>query len=178
MAMNIIAVARNVEHLSQAALAKKLGLSRPFVVRAEQACYNEPGQVLTHYVARALKLSPGEVIDNYRMFQSSHRKETIENKFGSIEKLGGPVAAPYELDDTDKHIVFSHQLFQKWREGYWNTVTAFSVDMCVHPYSVAHYEDGDMYEMPGQLFNVLKENDLLEPTFLADKRWYYALDAA
>lgn len=175
MAINPIRIARNNDnYISQAALAKKIGVSRPFIVRAEQGCYVEPGTSLTHYCAKLLNLSPNKVVAKYKDFQRSQRIETLTNKFHDVKKLGGPIAAPMELDDEGKKIIFNHQLFMEWREGYWNTVTAFSTDMCVHPYSVAHYEDGDMYGMPDQLREVMIETGLLLPSFLHDKRWYYA----
>ena len=173
MAMNPIRIARNMENLSQSALARRLGLSRPFIVRAEQGCYDKPGTPLTHYCARVMKINPTQVLELYHLFQSSQRKETLA-KHAGIETLAAPVAAPLELDDKDREILFNHQLFQRWREGYWNTVTDFSVAMCVHPYSVAHYEDGDMYGMPKQLFEVLTETGLIDPSFNKDVRWYYA----
>lgn len=174
--MNPIRVARNLETLSQGALATKLGLSRPYIVRAEQGCYVRPGTPLEHFVSRTMRIPPQEVMRKYREFQSSQRKFTIEQRLYGMEKLGAP--AEISSEEDTKHIVFPHQLFAKWREGYWATVTQFSVDLCVHPYSVAHYEDGDMYSMPEQLREVLTECNLLDEGFLNDKRWYYAADAA
>ena len=173
MALNPIRIARNMDNFSQVALAKNIGVSRPFVVRAEQGCYVEPGQVLTHYCARRLGISPTAVIEKYKAFQSSQRYETLNNKFDRIEVLAAPVAVNSN-EPVNKDLVFNHQLFSQWRESYWNTVTQFSIDMCVHPYSVSHYEDGDMYGMPSQLINVLTECKLLDPNFNTGVRWYYA----
>lgn len=172
MPINPIRTARASENKSQKELASIIGVSRPFVTRAEQGCYETPGTPLTHYCAKVLGVSPAKVHEMYFAFQRAQRRLTMENKF-DIKPLTAPPGAA-ETSNRPKCLTFNHELFKDWREQYWNTVTSFCIDMCIHPYSASHYESGDMYSMPEQIKSVMTECELLDRSFDPSVRWFYA----
>lgn len=172
---NPIYFARTSEQLSQASLAKRLGLARPFIIRVEQGCYKTPGDILTDYASQVLELSPKQIIGDYKAFQQAVRINTLRTKV-TVEPITGPVPA----QDQNKNFsservatrIFSHDVFRDWREETWPTLTAFCIDMCVHPSSVNKYENGSMLHMPEQLVSVLQETGLIG-NIEYTTRWYY-----
>jgi transcriptional regulator with XRE-family HTH domain len=169
MTINPIRYARATEHKSQQQVAKELGVSRPFIIRSEQGCYNEPSKSIADYAARVLNTSRKDIKERYEAYQLYHRQETVDLK---------PDITALKPDSShaliEKHVIWNHEVFKTWREAHWNSVTSFCIDLCIHPYSVAAYEDGKMYSMPDQVELALRQTGLIDNDFKVKERWYYA----
>lgn len=178
--MNPIRYARSLDQLSQAKLARKLQISRPFLIRVEQGCYKTPGSDLTNYAAQTLTVTPRRITETYINFQTARRYSTLDSLTG-LSGLVGPVAAPSNITKNSSEGVatvnlrriFVHEQFKEWREGYWSSAIDFAVSFCVHPDSVRKYELGQMLRMPEQLQDVLRQCNLIG-NIDVDRRWYYA----
>ncbi|WP_190221157.1 helix-turn-helix domain-containing protein [Streptomyces griseosporeus] len=150
--MNPITDGRLSKGLSMPALAKRLGLSRQYLSRAEQGTYSSLNPALQKWVANALSIEPAAVHRRYVQFQKASRRATVER----IE----PTRLNRRMSREPGHIIF-----ERWRSGYWSSPTQFAVGLCVHPDMVQRYEEGIQKQMPKQVFDALYENDLI------DKSW-------
>lgn len=137
--------------LSGPALAKRLGLSRQYLNRAEQGTYTSLNPALLKWVSNALRIDVTSVKKRYLIFQQATRQATIEK------------VDPHKLVRHNSQP--SHKLFEQWRNGYWTSPTQFAVAFCVHPDSVQKYEEGIQKTMPGQIRNALEEVNLLDKNF-------------
>lgn len=149
--MNPITDARIGVSMSGPGLAKKLGLSRQYVNRAEQGTYSSLNPELVRWVGVTLSIDTRSVIRRYNIFQKATREATVEK----IE--------PHKLERSGNEP--GHVLFERWRSGYWTSPTQFAVAFCVHPDSVQKYEEGIQKTMPGQIQNALREVNLLADNF-------------
>lgn len=174
--VNPIRYARSLDQLSQAKLARALAISRPFLIRVEQGCYKTPGDQLINYASKTLEIPVEKINLMYINYQMMRRAIALESLM-ELTPISGPVAAQVIQEKSHSERVatriFNHQVFREWREGYWNSVSDFSVAMCVHPDSVRKYELGEMLRMPEQLQDVLRQCNLLG-NIDTDTRWYYA----
>lgn len=147
---------------SQNRLAKDLALDRSYIIRAEKGLYTLPSDTLIRYASASLGISVSTVIDRYKSYQTSIRENTLSAKFENLIPLHVTISNPLNPIGDPNANETPGQVFKAWRELYWNTVTNFCNDMCVHPTSVSGFETGSISRMPRQLFDVLNEYDLLD----------------
>lgn len=134
--------------LSSQGLAKKLGLSKQYMSRAEQGTYSSLNPALQKWVSNALNISPESVRQRYVKFQQAQRRATAERIDPHILKVNGSEAL--------------HITFERWRSGYFPSPMAFATAFCVHPDSVQKYEEGIQKSMPIQIKNALEEVNLID----------------
>lgn len=146
---NPITDARLEKSMSGPALAKRLGLSRQYLSRAEQGTYASLNPALQRWVSNALNIHPDAVKQRYVAFQKKQRLETFDR------------IQPHRLERHDSHESGS-TLFERWREGYWTSPTQFAIAFCVHPDTVQKYEEGIQKKMPGDIFRALLEVNLID----------------
>ena len=137
--------------LSSQGLAKKLGLSKQYMSRAEQGTYSSLNPALQKWVSNVLNISPESVRQRYVKFQQTQRRATVERIDPHHLKANGS-EAPYIT-------------FERWRSGYWTSPMQFANAFCVHPDSVQKYEEGIQKMMPIQIRNALEEVNLLDPSW-------------
>jgi transcriptional regulator with XRE-family HTH domain len=148
---NPITDARLEQSFSGPALAKRLGLSRQYLNRAEQGTYTSLNPSLKRWVSNALNISPESVHQRYVQFQKAQRRATTERV--------DPVKLERRSGDNEPGYI----IFERWRNGYWTSPTQFSIAFCVHPDAVQKYEEGIQKRMPEQIRNALEESKLLDP---------------
>lgn len=146
---NPITDARLEKSFSGPALAKRLGLSRQYISRAEQGTYTSLNPALQKWVANALLIHPEAVKQRYVAFQKKQRLETL-NK-----------VQPHKLERHESSEP-GNVIFERWREGYWTSPTQFAIAFCVHPDTVTKYEEGIQRKMPGDIFRALSEVNLID----------------
>lgn len=150
---NPIVAARLEVAITGNMLGKKLGLSRQYISRAEQGTYSSLNPALVKWVANASNISTNAVTARYQLFQKMQRQATIEQ------------VDPHKLERHDSTEA-GHKIFERWRSGYWTSSVAFAIAFCVHPDLVTKYEEGIQLKMPKQVSDALKENELLEESWL------------
>lgn len=150
---NPITDARIMQAISANQLAKRLGLSRQYLSRAEQGTYSNLNPALKRWVANALSIGVASVEKRYLVFQAAQRRATVEK------------IDPHRLErhSSDEP---GHVIFERWRNGYWSSPMSFAVAMCVHPDSVQKYEEGIQKKMPDQLHFALSQMDLIESNWV------------
>lgn len=146
--INPIVEARLEMSISANMLAKRLGLSRQYISRAEAGTYSSLNPALLKWVSNALSIHVRDVAANYEKFQSYRRHETVE-KFEPH---------PLRRNGSEKE----HLTFERWRNGYWPSPNAFATAFCVHPDTVQKYEEGIQETMPRMIKNALEEVKLLD----------------
>ena len=151
--INPIVEARLDQAMTSNSLAKKLGLSRQYMSRAEQGTYTSLNPQLIKWVAESQGIHPRSVEDKYRRFQHHKRIDTVDEVQPHILRRNGSEA--------------EHLTFERWRSGYWTSPLAFAVAFCVHPDSVQKYEEGIQRGMPQQIKIALEQVKLLEPDWEA-----------
>lgn len=139
--------------MSSQGLAKKLGLSKQYMSRAEQGTYSSLNPALQKWVSNALNISPESVRQRYVKFQQAQRRATKDRTNPHVLRRNGSEAA--------------HLTFERWRSGYWTSPMQFATAFCVHPDSVQKYEEGIQKMMPAQIKNALEEVNLLDPSWEA-----------
>lgn len=147
--VNPVVQARLQMAMNSNALARRLGLSRQYISRAEQGTYSSLNPTLLKWTSDALAIDRRWVEKSYANFQSSQRRATVEK------------IAPVRLERADGDMSPGGYLFEKWRSSYWYSVNAFAVDFCVHPNLVTKYEEGDQDNMPKQIKAALEETNLI-----------------
>lgn len=150
---NPIVDARLKMALSGQALAKRLGLSRQYLSRAERGTYSSLNPSLIRWVANAESISSGAVVLRYAQFQKAHRLETLET------------VQPAQLIRLGENGAPGNEIFKHWRESYWPSHMGFANAFCVHPDSVLKYEDGIQKTMPKTIRDSLAEVNLIEPNW-------------
>jgi transcriptional regulator with XRE-family HTH domain len=146
---NPVTEARLAMALSGPALAKRLGLSRQYLSRAEQGTYSSLNPALLRWVSNAMHWTATSTERRYEQFQRAQRRATREK----IE--------PHKLERHDSKSP-GGVIFERWRSGYWNSPTAFAIAFCVHPDLVTKYEEGIAKAMPKQIRQALAEVNLIE----------------
>ena len=139
--------------MSANALAKRLGLSRQYISRAEQGTYSSLNPALLKWTSDTLAITVKWVVQGYEHFQNTQRRATTEK----IE--------PHRLIRHSGNFSPGGVLFERWRSGYWNSPTAFAIDFCVHPDLVTKYEEGIQKTMPKVIRQALIENQLLDESW-------------
>lgn len=140
--------------LSSTALAKKLGLSRQYLNRAEQGTYSSLNPALKKWTANTLGIGVTDVEKRYLQFQNATRAATVE----SVD--------PHKLERHENNTNQpGYQIFEQWRSGYWPSSFAFSNAFCIHPETVRNYEEGMRPEMPTLMVEILTEFKLIDPDF-------------
>lgn len=169
--MNPITSARIEAGLSKNALSRKLRLSKTFIIRAEQACYMNPGTRLVDFSTNQLNISKNLFFKRYNLFVDETRKRNSDGiepiKINRAEKikqtrminLGRPVKT-----------LLSHEIFKEWREEHWHSIVNFSAALCVHPQSVESYEKGGYDSMPVLIQDALYSVGLIDSSFSPDLR--------
>jgi transcriptional regulator with XRE-family HTH domain len=152
--INPIIDARLQISLSAVGLAKKLGLSRQYIQRAEAGTYTSLNPALLKWVANRLSISVGDVVKRYVQFQKATR-------FATVEKFD-----PHTLARQGNNTDAGHVIFEHWRSGYWNSSLAFANAFCLHPETVRTYEEGDRKEMPLAIRTALNETGLLNGNWI------------
>lgn len=146
---NPITQARIGAAMSSNALAKRLGLSRQYLSRAEQGTYSSLNPKLVKWVSDTIPISSRWVEKSYEEFQKAQRRATVER------------VEPHRLERHGSKSP-GGVLFERWRSGYWNSPNSFAVDFCVHPDLVMKYEEGIQLNMPKQIRQALSEVNLIE----------------
>lgn len=149
---NPIVEARHLSGLSLDRLGRRLSLSKQYLSRAEQATYSGLNPALVKWAADNIGVTGGEIMKRYFKFQKTVRDDTRLNVNPQLLARRG--------SKLPGHIVFSN-----WRELYWQSPTAFSNAMCVHPESVRNYEDGAISSMPEQLRKALNSIGAIDPNW-------------
>jgi transcriptional regulator with XRE-family HTH domain len=155
--VNPITDARLTMSMSGPALAKRLGLSRQYLNRAEQGTYTSLNPALVRWVSNALNISPGAVSDRYGKFQAATRRETVQ-KFN-----------PHKLERHESSEP-GGTIFERWRSGYWTSHTQFATAFCVHPDTVQKYEEGVQKKMPKDIFRALTQVNLIDADWSDEKQ--------
>lgn len=153
---NPITDARLDMSMSGPMLAKKLGLSRQYLNKAEQGTYSSLNPALVKWVANTLSITPFDVAHLYVKFQKSTRRATVEK------------VDPHKLERYPGNTELGHVLFERWRAGYWTSPTQFAIAFCVHPDAVQKYEEGIQLKMPSTIREALFENGLIEKDWADD----------
>lgn len=146
--INPVTDARIEKSFSGPALAKRLGLSRQYLNRAEQGTYASLNPALVKWVGNALQIHPENVRQRYVAFQRATRKSTAER------------IDPHKLIRQSSEP--GHVIFERWRNGYWTSPTQFAIAFCVHPDTVQKFEEGVQKKMPGDIRRALEEVNLID----------------
>lgn len=147
--VNPITDARLEVSMSGQMLAKRLGLSRQYISKAEQGTYTSLNPALVKWISNALNISNSAVMHRYNLFQQSTRRATAER----IE--------PHKLERHESREA-GNVIFTRWRNGYWTSPTQFAIAFCVHPDTVQKYEEGIQKKMPKDIFSALSEVNLID----------------
>lgn len=145
---NPIIDARLENQYSLNVLAKRLGLSRQYLSRAEQGTYKSINPKLISWVAERKSISRSEVMRRYHAFQIATRKATREER---------PEVNRFR--EADYPNLKAWQAFAAWRADHWSSVISFCNSVCVHPETVRYYEEGIRYKMPEPLREALVQMD-------------------
>lgn len=149
---NPIIQARLESGFSVTTLAKRLGVSKQYISRAEHGTYSSLNNGLVKYGASTLKVKPGEFVIMYKKFQNETRAATVRERNPAMLARRGSNAPGSEI-------------FVNWRSGYWHSITAFCNAFCLHPEIVRAYEDGVREEMPAAMRTVLQKFGILDPNW-------------
>lgn len=139
--------------LSSQGLARKLGVSRQYIQRAEAGTYTSLNPALLLWTSHVLSISRGDVAKLYVKFQNAQRRATLER------------LEPHKLERHEGNTEPSHVLFERWRSGYWPSPVAFANAFCIHPDTISRFEEGISKEMPVVIKTVLSEANLIENGF-------------
>lgn len=149
--VNPITDARMKLQMSSNSLARRLGLSRQYLSKAEQGTYTNLNPALLLWTSNALGITRQKVNEQYWNFQAATRKQTKDS------------IGPHRLVRAIGNNETGSVIFKRWREGYWPSHIAFSSAMCVHPETVKNYEEQIGHTMPFPLKQALFEVDLIDP---------------
>lgn len=150
---NPIIQARLESGFSVTTLAKRLGVSKQYISRAEHGTYSSLNNELVKYGAATLKVKPGEFVSMYKKFQNETRVATVQDRSPAMLTRRGSDAPGSEI-------------FTNWRSGYWHSITAFCNAFCLHPEVVRAYEDGIRDEMPAAMRTILHRAGVLDPNWV------------
>lgn len=139
--------------LTAQGLAKKLGVSRQYISRAEAGTYTTLNPALVRWVSHALSVTEMTVTKLYQGFQLATRKATVEQ------------VNPHKLERYDGNHEPGNVLFERWRAGYWHSPVAFANAFCIHPDTISRYEEGISKEMPVVIKTTLNQFGLLGENF-------------
>lgn len=144
--------------MSMQSLAKRLGLSKQYVSRAEQGTYTSLNPSLIAWVAETANIPKGEVCRRYNAFQAATR-------FATKEEVNPEKLIRHESDGRP-----GHQIFEQWRSSYWSSVISFSNAFCIHPETIKTYEEGIRPTMPDPIRKTLSQVGLLDENWDDDPR--------
>lgn len=124
-------------------LADRVGVSKQFIIRAEQAVYDSPPPRLLEYYSLA-KWDEDELINEYTEFQHFTRKTNY-----------GRLLDPRPVGNPE----FAHP-FTYWREASGLSRQSISTLYCVHPATVFKFEQQAhlVNSLPPQLSDALLES--------------------
>lgn len=154
---NPIVEARLESGFSVTTLAKRLGVSKQYISRAEHGTYSSLNNSLVTYGASKLQIKPGVFVQRYREFQKATRAATVDDVNPIVLARKGSYAP-------------GNEIFSNWRADYWNSITAFCNAFCVHPEIVRAYEDGIREEMPAMIHHILTEYKIIDPNWIDDPK--------
>jgi transcriptional regulator with XRE-family HTH domain len=152
---NPIVEARLESGYSVTTLAKKLGVSKQYISRAEHGTYSSLNNKLITYGSKQLGIKPGVFVQRYKEFQNVTRVATVENVNPQMLARRGSKSP-------------GNVIFVNWRSGYWNSITSFCNAFCLHPEIVRAYEDGIREEMPASMRDILSKLKILDPNWCDD----------
>lgn len=150
---NPIVEARIESGISVTSLAKKIGVSKQYVSRAEHGTYSSLNNDLVRFASAKLNIKPGEFIRRYKTFQNATRIATASEISPQMLARRGSFAP-------------GNEIFATWRSGYWHSVISFCNAFCVHPEIVRAYEEGIRSDMPAAIKEILTEVGLLDPNWI------------
>lgn len=188
--MNPITAARVDAGISKSEFSKQTGLSRTWILRAEEGCYSNPGSKLLEFSCNQLEISHSEFFRRYRAFQTNQRKRAAENlepiqivnRVKAITINHGPDRpvgsfptknSEDDLENNRFEKIWFNDVFKEWRENSFQNTMNFSKALCVHPSSVDNYEKGNYDAMPVLIEDALNEVKLLDSTFDPRLKWCY-----
>lgn len=137
--------------MSANALAKRLGLSRQYISKAEYGIYTNLNPALSKWISNALNWNKESVHRRYVAYQKATREMTVEVYEPHILKPNGNEPAGIT--------------FERWRSGYWTSPMQFAIAFCVHPDGVGKYEEGIQKTMPEPIRSALEEVNLIDPSW-------------
>lgn len=155
---NPIVEARLSIAMSGQSLAKRLGLSRQYVNRAEQGTYSKLNPSLIRWVSNVSNISPGAVEHRYTTFQKVKRQATIN-------RIEPTQLARHNSKER------GNVIFERWRSGFWPSSMAFATDFCLHPDTIQKYEEGITLTMPKHLMDALTESKLIDGEWVDETNW-------
>lgn len=144
--------------MSMNALAKRLGLSKQYMSRAEQGTYTSLNPDVIRWVAETANIPKGEVTRRYIAFQLATRMNTKED------------IDPQKLIRRNNDNRPGYEIFEEWRSQYWPSVVSFSNAFCVHPETVKTYEEGIRPTMPEPIKKALSQLELLDVMWIEDTK--------
>ena len=185
---NPISNFRTMEGLTQEELAKLAGVSRHFILRAEQGVYNEvPNSILDVIVGRGY--SSHWTRDSYYLFQSQTRfnnfghlvphyftSERREQQEEDLDRLRSRISSKkYRDRQKEVHSVprregatgrtpvgnfEEYHPFIKWRKASGiNSTVKIATLFCVHPTTLQNFEKKSLErDVPSQLLDALQES--------------------
>lgn len=154
---NPIVEARIETGISVTSLAKRIGVSKQYVSRAEHGTYSSLNNELVRFASARLKIKPAEFVRRYKDFQKATRHATIEEVNPQILARRGSLAP-------------GNEVFSAWRNGYWHSVISFCNAFCIHPEIVRAYEEGIRSDMPAPIREILGEVGLVDPNWIDDPK--------
>lgn len=170
--MNPISTARSLSLLSTTGLARKLGVSRQYISRAEQGLYDKPSEALLNWTTSTINRNrpDNQHVTNAGVMQLYKEWQWQKRESAKMDKILRPI----DVTDFDRmrqpDVMRYHKIFTNWRRDYWETAHSFCVDMCLHPSPVADYEDGQTITMPNSLKKVLTQMNLIGVGFKTGER--------
>lgn len=143
--------------ISVTSLAKRIGVSKQYVSRAEHGTYSALNNDLVRFASEKLRIKPAEFVRRYKEFQHATREHTLGEMNPQILARRGSLAP-------------GNEIFSTWRSGYWRSVVSFCNAFCVHPEIVMKYEEGVRSDMPAPLREILNEVGLIDPNWIDDPK--------
>lgn len=138
-------------------VAAKTGLSKQFIIKAEQAVYQEPPDSLLEFYVRLTYVDTSEVRSAYYVFQRETRKFNY-----------GRLIEPWNF-------VSSEHPFRNWRVlSGMDSLSGLCRDFCVHPAVMSKFENQSylLARIPEQLVAALLESGYRATTIAALEEAY------
>lgn len=173
--MNPLKALRESIGLSQENFASATGVSRMFIVRAEQGVYSEPPFVLAEYLLRAapvgsLDLPTHDYIAFCHIYFAWQKAQRLSNY--------GRLLEPYDFPDPTNYeppFGLAPHPFIIWREDSgMDSQISVAKFFCVHPAVVSKFEKANILAVPHDLRAALLEAGYSTETLDSLDKAYYA----
>jgi hypothetical protein len=139
-------------------LSKDVLLSKQYINKTEYGCFTNINERLVRWLALRLgdyydeNISTKQINTWYQNFRQYKRNST-RYRLSQIE--GEPIKDSPPVGNFIYDNEAYREEFVKWRSKYWNSHYQFAKDMCIHPYTVKNFEDGDCKGFPQELRTLL-----------------------